>query len=208
MAETQASKTSVDTGQQYLAAVYAKALLGATERAANTEAVLEELEALLSEVFQRLPKLESALTSPRVGQEEKLRLLELAIGSRVSQSLLDFLKVLARRGRLDCLRAITRAARQQLNEIRGRVEVTLVTAEPLGEDSTRQAAERLQTALGQEIDLSTSVDPDLIGGAIVRVGDTIIDGSVINRLEQMRRTAHTNSAQKMRDELDRFATSN
>ncbi|MCH2400142.1 MAG: ATP synthase F1 subunit delta [Pirellulales bacterium] len=208
MAETQASKTSVDTGQQYLAAVYAKALLGATERAGNTEAVLEELEALLSEVFQRLPKLESALTSPRVGQEEKLRLLELAIGSRVSQSLLDFLKVLARRGRLDCLRAITRAARQQLNEIRGRVEVTLVTAEPLGEDSTRQAAERLQTALGQEIDLSTSVDPDLIGGAIVRVGDTIFDGSVINRLEQMRRTAHTNSAQKMRDELDRFATSN
>ena len=208
MAETQASKTSVDTGQQYLAAVYAKALLGATERAANTEAVLEELEALLSEVFQRLPKLESALTSPRVGQEEKLRLLELAIGSRVSQSLLDFLKVLARRGRLDCLRAITRAARQQLNEIRGRVEVTLVTAEPLGEDSTRQAAERLQTALGQQIDLSTSVDPDLIGGAIVRVGDTIFDGSVINRLEQMRRTAHSNSAQKMRDELDRFATSN
>ena len=208
MAETQASKTSVDTGQQYLAAVYAKALLGATERAGNTEAVLEELEALLSEVFQRLPKLESALTSPRVGQEEKLRLLELAIGSRVSQSLLDFLKVLARRGRLDCLRAITRAARQQLNEIRGRVEVTLVTAEPLGEDSTRQAAERLQTALGQEIDLSTSVDPDLIGGAIVRVGDTIFDGSVINRLEQMRRTAHSNSAQKMRDELDRFATSN
>ena len=208
MAETQASKTSVDTGQQYLAAVYAKALLGATERAGNTEAVLEELEALLSEVFQQLPKLESALTSPRVGQEEKLRLLELAIGSRVSQSLLDFLKVLARRGRLDCLRAITRAARQQLNEIRGRVEVTLVTAEPLGEDSTRQAAERLQTALGQEIDLSTSVDPDLIGGAIVRVGDTIFDGSVINRLEQMRRTAHTNSAQKMRDELDRFATSN
>ena len=208
MAETQASKTSVDTGQQYLAAVYAKALLGATERAGNTEAVLEELEALLSEVFQQLPKLESALTSPRVGQEEKLRLLELAIGSRVSQSLLDFLKVLARRGRLDCLRAITRAARQQLNEIRGRVEVTLVTAEPLGEDSTRQAAERLQTALGQQIDLSTSVDPDLIGGAIVRVGDTIFDGSVINRLEQMRRTAHTNSAQKMRDELDRFATSN
>ena len=208
MAETQASKTSVDTGQQYLAAVYAKALLGAPERAGNTEDVLEELEALLSEVFQRLPKLESALTSPRVGQEEKLRLLELAIGSRVSQSLLDFLKVLARRGRLDCLRAITRAARQQLNEIRGRVEVTLVTAEPLGEDSTRQAAERLQTALGQQIDLSTSVDPDLIGGAIVRVGDTIFDGSVINRLEQMRRTAHSNSAQKMRDELDRFATSN
>ena len=208
MAETQASKTSVDTGQQYLAAVYAKALLGATDRAGNTEAVLEELEALLSEVFQQLPKLESTLTSPRVGQAEKLRLLELAIGSRVSQSLLDFLKGLARRGRLDCLRAITRAARQQLNEIRGRVEVTLVTAEPLGEDSTRQAAERLQTALGQEIDLSTSVDPDLIGGAIVRVGDTIFDGSVINRLEQMRRTAHTNSAQKMRDELDRFATSN
>ena len=85
MAETQASKTSVDTGQQYLAAVYAKALLGATERAGNTEAVLEELEALLSEVFQQLPKLESTLTSPRVGQAEKLRLLELAIGSRVSR---------------------------------------------------------------------------------------------------------------------------
>jgi F-type H+-transporting ATPase subunit delta len=208
MAETQASKTSVDTGQQYLAAVYAKALLGATERAGNTEAVLEELEALLSEVFQQLPKLESTLTSPRVGQAEKLRLLELAIGSRVSRSLLDFLKVLARRGRLDCLRAISRAARQQLNEIRGRVEVTLVTAEPLGDDSKRQAAERLQTALGQQIDLSTSVDPDLIGGAIVRVGDTIFDGSVINRLEQMRRTAHSKSAQKIRDELDRFATSN
>ena len=208
MAETQASTTSVDTGQQYLAAVYAKALLGATERAGNTETVLDELEALLSDVFQRLPTLENTLASPRVGQEEKLRLLELAFGSRVSQSLMDFLKVVAVRGRLDCLRAIARAARQQLNDLRGHVEVTLTTAEPLGEELLQQAMERLKTALGQQIDLSTTVNPDLIGGVVVRVGDTIFDGSVLNRLEQLRRAAHSQSAQQIRNELDRFATTN
>ena len=208
MAETQANSSTVDTGQQYLAAVYAKALLGATEQAGNTDTVLEELDAVLAEVFQRLPTLENALASPRVGQEEKLRLLDVALGTRVSQSLMDFLKVVAARGRLNCLRAIARAARQQLNEIRGRVEVTLTTAEPLDDELTRLASERLGASLGRQIDLSTAVNPDLIGGAVVRVGDTIYDGSVLNRLEQLRKAALNQSAQQIRNELERFATPN
>ena len=208
MAETQANSSTVDTGQQYLAAVYARALLGATEKADNTESVLEELEAVLSEVFERLPTLENALASPRVGQDEKLRLLDVAFGTRISQSLMYFLKVVASRGRLNCLRAIARAARHLLNEIRGRVEVTLTTAEPIGDELTQLATERLGASLGRQIDLSTAVNPDLIGGAIVRVGDTIYDGSVLNRLEQLRKAAFNQSAQQIRNELERFTTSN
>ena len=57
--------------------------------------------------------------------EEKLRVLDLAFASRMTPLLLNFLKVVARHGRLDCLRQIRAAAQRQYNELRGRVEVTV-----------------------------------------------------------------------------------
>src|SRR6185503_14304012 len=116
-----------DTGLQYLGTVYAKALIGATEKAGKTEAVLEELDSLVTDVLSALPRLDATLCSPRVPFESKERILDQAFRGKMSVQLLHFLKVLARRGRFHCVRAVRQAARKILNDLRGRVEVLVTT---------------------------------------------------------------------------------
>ena len=194
-----------DTTQQHLGAVYAKALLGASERAGNTEAVLEELESLVADVLTKVPSLEGTLTSPQVPLEAKEGMLERAFQGKVSGELLNFLKVVARRGRFDCLRAIALAARAQYNELRGRVQVQVRSAAALDDAARELVAGQLQATLGCEVDLQLDVDPDLIGGLVVRVGDTVYDGSVANRLARLRNDLFASATEKMRGEMERFA---
>jgi F-type H+-transporting ATPase subunit delta len=201
-------KTVFDTGRQHLGTIYAKALLGASERAGNTESVVEQLESLVSDVLTPLPQLEAVLVSPRIPWEVKEQMLERAFGGRVAKELLNFLKVVTRRGRFDCLRAIASSARMQFNELRGRVQVQVRSAEPLDQSMLDAVTGRLTSALGRQVELQLSVDPDLIGGLVVRVGDTVYDGSVANRLRRLGQQLIHRSSQRIREDLPRFASAN
>ena len=66
---------------------------------------------------------------------------------------------------------------------------TATSAAPLGEDEIRAIAARLEAITGGRIALDTSVDPSLLGGVVVRIGDRLIDGSVRGRLERLRNRA-------------------
>ncbi len=205
MAATETTSESFDSDQQYLGTVYAKALLGATEKSGNTESVLGELDSVVSDVLAKLPKFEAAISSPRVPPDAKLSMLDKAFAGKMTGELLKFLKVVAEHDRFDCLRAMRRAARRLFNEARGRVEVSVRTAEPVSPDMFDNLANRLKTLLGQDVELTTEVKPDLIGGIQVRIGDTVFDGSLANRLEQVRSATLENVTQQIRDALDRFA---
>ncbi len=197
-------QTVFDTGQQYLGSVYAKALIGAGETAGNTESVLGELDSVV-EVLAQLPALQQTLESPRVPLEVKQRLLDSSFGGKVSAQSLRFLKVAARRGRLDCLPAIARAARQQFNQMRGRVEVHVQSADELDEQAIETVKSMLQERLGREVELQLSVDSELIAGLVVRVGDTVYDGSLANRLLKLRGEMVGRAGRRIGSELDRFA---
>ena len=98
---------------------------------------------------------------------------------------LNFLKVVARHGRLDCLRQIRNSAKRQYSELLGRVAVTVKSATPLSVSLRRQIEQRLVAVLGKQVDLQCIVDPVLLGGLQVRVGDTVFDGSLDSRLDRM-----------------------
>ena len=198
-------KTVFDTGRQYLGGVYAKALLGATEKAGNTEAVLAELDSVSGDVLAKIPNLKATLSSPRVPLEAKIGILDRAFSGRMSRELLNLLKVLCRRGRFDCLSAIRQAARRQYNQLRGRVEVTVRSAHPLDADTLELVSNQLRASLGKEVEVQVSVDADLIGGLVLKIGDTVYDGSVVNRLSTLQTSLLTRTSQRIRDELDRFA---
>lgn len=198
-------KAIFDTGQQYLGGVYAKALLGATEKVGNSEAALDELNSFVDEVLAKVPNLEATLSSPRIAAETKAAMIDKALGGKVSIELLNFLKVVARHGRFDCIEAIRQAVRQQLNELRGRVEVYLVAAQPLAQESLDLIVNRLKTLLGKDIDLRVDVDDELIGGVTLRIGDTVYDASVANRLVRLKNELLSKTGQQLRDNLDRFA---
>src|SRR5262245_27828096 len=149
MANSAHNHDVVDASRQQLGSVYAKALLGAADKVGQADQVVEEVELLVSEVLNRLPQLEEAMRTPRLTHEERLPIIDKAFGGRISPTLLTFLKVVSKHGRLDCLRAIARAARKQLNAARGRVEVLVETAHPLSTPLRERITERLSELLGQ-----------------------------------------------------------
>jgi F-type H+-transporting ATPase subunit delta len=205
MAESRGKSDTNDAGKQHLGTVYAKSLLGAAEKAGQADQVVEELEAIVSDVLDKLPQVDAMLKSPRLTHEERLPILERAFGGRVSPTTMTFLKVVSRHGRLDCLRAIARAARKQLNTIRGRVEVRVETAFPLNNAVRDRIMSRLRELLHREVVLSATVNDELIGGLVVRVGDTVYDASVAAGLKRMAQVTLDHTKQAIRESLDRFA---
>ncbi len=206
MAKSRQNDT-LDAGRQHLGTVYAKALLGAAEAAGQADRVVEELEALIGDVLDTLPQLDEALRTPRLTHEERLPILEKAFGGRMSATALTFLKVVSKHGRLDCLRAIARAARKQLDSARGRVEVLVETAAPLSNPLRERIKARLTQLLGREVILKTTVNADLLGGLMVRVGDTVYDASLAASLKRMAEVTLDHTKQQLRESLARFAVS-
>jgi F-type H+-transporting ATPase subunit delta len=156
-------------------------------------------------VLNKLPQLDEMIKTPRLTHEERLPILERAFGGRVSPTTMTFLKVVSKHGRLNCLRAIARAARKQINVARGRVEVHVETAYPLSNAVRDRIVGRLRELLHRDVTLSAKVNDELIGGLIVRVGDTVYDASVAASLRRMAQVTLDHTKQTIRESLERFA---
>lgn len=204
--KTPEHETVLDTSAQQLAGVYAKALLGATEAAGQTEAVVEELDSLVSDVLDRLPKFDAVLSSNMVSHEDKLGMIDRSLGGRASPLLINFLKVLSARGRLGILRPIRAAVQTQLDEMRGRVRVQVRTAQPIDDALAARIADTVRAMLGGQPILERHTDENLIGGVVLRVGDTVYDASVSTQLEQMRTQMINRSIHEIQSRRDRFGS--
>ncbi|RCS41238.1 ATP synthase F1 subunit delta [Bremerella cremea] len=207
MAGPSSDNSTFDLGRQRIGTVYAKALLGAADDAGQTAVVLEELQSLLDDVIAQREDLRHALAGSILTEEQRIDVLNKAFGDKMNPVLLTFLKVVNQHGRQDCLREIYEAAKKIDNERRGLIEVTATTAAPLPEELAASLTDRLKEKLGREIVLKTEVDPDLIGGLVLHVGDTVFDGSLANRLKQLRLKALEKTAQEAKASLERFTNS-
>jgi F-type H+-transporting ATPase subunit delta len=199
-----AARFSPDVGREKVGEIYALALLGATEKAGQTAAVLDELDAIIDEVLTQFPMLETVLGSLLVSHEEKVSLLDRVFAAQVSRLLLNFLKVVSRHGRLDCLRAIRLQVRKLYEEMRGQVRVRLTTATAVDGKQLDEITAALGAALGQPPILENVVDPALIAGAVLRIGDTVYDGSVANQLQSIRQQMIDRSVHEIQSRRDRF----
>ena len=206
MSDEQRHETVLDIGHQQLGEVYANALIGAADADPTTEAqaVVEELQAFVSEVLNKVDGLEKTLASRRVSHEVKESLLDKAIGTSASKVTLNFLKVVSKHERMDALRSISAAAHKQLNAQQGRIAVTVTTADAVDGTALENIQSKLEEKLGSKVDIQAKVDPTLIGGTVIRVGDTLYDGSVANRLKKIRSSAKENTIRQIRLETERF----
>jgi F-type H+-transporting ATPase subunit delta len=126
------------------------------------------------------------VSNPSVPRAEREATLDRLLAKRVSPLVLNIVRLLDQRGRLTLLPAIAAEFTRLLDAKRGVVAATVTSAAPLEKDEIKEIAARLETMTGQTVKLATAVDPSLIGGLTVRVGDRMIDASVRGRLERLR----------------------
>ena len=198
--------TVFDSDQQQLGDVYARALLAFAADAGNVDQLVDELGEVV-EAINGVAGLRDALESPRVGVESKVNLLDKAFAGKVEKGLLHFLKVVGNKGRFDCLGAIASSAKTLRDEMSGRVQAVVTSASPMDSEVVGRITGQLSKTLGKDVSLQVLVDPEILGGIVVRVGDTVYDGSVVNQLSQVRARAVKRASDAIREKLDRFTTS-
>jgi F-type H+-transporting ATPase subunit delta len=122
---------------------------------------------------------------PRVGRDQLLALVTDLGADRFNESFRNFLKVLMTYDRFALLPEIAAQFEHLRREAEGRLRVQVASAKPLADAEAEQLSQRLMARFGREVELDIEVDATLIGGAVIRAGDEVIDGSVRGRLEQL-----------------------
>ena len=182
-------ETVLDSGtrQSRLARVYAEALL----RAALKESPQAPLSVGEEMLHLRLglsehPEVAEFLANPVLGKKGKFEFLDPILTGRASPLLHGLVHTLWKNNRLNLFRSVVAAYLQILDERAGRVSVKVTAAIPLTDEQKEQLVALVHGALQREPVLHVKVVPELLGGMIVQVGDTVVDTSVRSRLQSLR----------------------
>jgi len=202
-----AAEFHADVAVEKIAEVYAEAFLNAVDaRGESPDEKLGEFSSFV-DLLHELPKFDAVLSSEMIATDEKLSLIDKALGSQASPTFKNFLGVVAKRGRLDILRAIHAQAVASFDRRRNRIPVTITTAVPLDEQVFGSLSEKLRGVIGGEPIIKSTVEPETIGGLVVRVGDTVYDASLLTQLKNVRQQMIDRSAHEIQSRRDRFRNS-
>jgi F-type H+-transporting ATPase subunit delta len=196
--------TVMDVTEERIARVYARAFLSAIAKRDNSAALVDEVQSLVEDVLVKFPSLEKTLRSSLVSQEQKEQILQNVFGPRASEIVLNFMRVLAKHGRLELLRPIARLLKKLYAEHLGLAEVEVRVASPLDAGLQQEIFERLRQMLGAEPVLRVTVDRSLIAGLVIRVGDRVYDGSVSTRFEMLRRAMVERAVERIETRRENF----
>ena len=196
--------TVMDVTEEQISRVYAQAFLGVVSKLPNAVDLVAELASVVNDVLDRFPKLEVALKSSLVSEEQKEQLLGRIFGGKASPEVLNFLKVLSRHGRLAILRNTSKLATKLHAIERGMTDVEIRVASPLDDGLRDEIQAQLRKVLRTEPVLSVKVDPTLIAGIVIRVGDRVYDGSVHNQFERVRGAMIARATEQIETRPDSF----
>ena len=169
-----------------MGARYAQALYDLAEQGGSVAVVEADLTGL-DQARAESPDFRRLLGSPTLSAEDKARgLLAIAKAAQVSPLTRKFLGLLGANGRVVALPAVAAAYRRIAADRRGSVAAEVVTAVPLTAAQRDGVAAALRQAIGRDPEITTRVDPALLGGLRVKVGSRLFDASLRTRLDQMR----------------------
>ncbi len=129
--------------------------------------------------------LEAALSNPATPVEQRVDAARKIFG-RLKEPVRNLIALLVRRGRIEQLPRVAQEFARLDDQRQGITHATAISAAPLDAKETKAIAARLEELIGGRVELQTEVDPAILGGVVVRVGDRLIDGSVRGRLERLR----------------------
>lgn len=183
MSDSSPQDTENLSGDAALARPYARAIF---ELARSTDSIdrWNEKLALMAAIAGN-DTMQSVLEDPRLTRAGAGELIVRACGEDINEQEINLLRTLAENNRLDQLAMIDALYRQYRDEAEGTVEAEVISALPLSEEQKTAISSALKQRLGRDVLLNCSVNEDLVGGAVIRAGDLLIDGSAVEHLRQL-----------------------
>ena len=199
-------RTVMDDEARRVSRIYAEALYKAADSKGISEQVLGEIEELVNGVFDKDPGLELYFASAAVAREHKTEAIHKAFQGKASDVFVHFLDVLNHHDRLDMLRGIAEAYRNLYDRFARRIVVQVQSAVPLTDDERTRLCNDIRAVSDVEPILQETVDPELLGGLIVRIRDWVYDTSLRTRLQTIRTQLIERSSHGIQSGRDRFRT--
>ena len=202
--QTRIPSVMEDPSAQSVAKVYAVAYLDSAGGSGG-DAAVEELVSFVDDVLTPQAQFDQLLRGSALGRDDKDRLIERVVGTRATPLFTNFVRVLAKHGRLDLLQGIRRQSEIEQERRAGKKRVGVSSATELSAELLASIKSSLTTSLGLEPILETRIDPSLIGGVVIRVGDTVYDGSLKTQVKQLRVRLRERCLNEIQRGRDRFS---
>lgn len=168
---------------------YAKAVFEMARESGNYDVWSDRLDFLSSAV--QTPELSAMLSTPNITQQARFELLEKVAGDKLDDQGKNFIRLVSENNRVDLLPDISGIYGMLKAEAEGEVEAQVTSAFELEPAQSEKIAAALSKRLNRKVKIVSSVDKDLIGGAIIKAGDLVIDGSIRGRLTKMSQNLET-----------------
>ncbi|MBU5676596.1 F0F1 ATP synthase subunit delta [Alkaliphilus sp. MSJ-5] len=163
---------------------YASALFEIAFEEQVYEKVKDELSFIL-DCFKSEPQLYRILKSPLISADEKKDIVSNIFKDRVSQEVFNFLRIIVDKGREGYIESMVREYIALADAVKNKVDAVAITAIPMDKQDLLKLQVNLSMSSGKNIQLQNQVDPTIIGGVLVKIGDKVIDGTVKSRLANM-----------------------
>jgi F-type H+-transporting ATPase subunit delta len=164
---------------------YAEALLELAQRAGDLRGWGEMIDCV-GDAMETDRRLRVFLESPRVSAQQKNAILQRAYGNSLPRNFVRFLQALVNNRRQMLIPMIAHAYHDLVDQVEGRVHASVTLARDADEADRAVVTSQLSRALGKTVVPHFHVNPQILGGVVVRVGDTVLDGSVLRRLATLR----------------------
>jgi F-type H+-transporting ATPase subunit delta len=168
-----------------IAQVYARSLFEVAEEQDNLDDVREQIGQVADELSESR-ELQTFFFSPYFSTEEKKQGLEKALDG-ADETVANFLALLIENHRMPALFRIRRELDRMWRDVNQLLPVQITSAIELDEAVAKQIGEEIGRQTGRKVELTSTVDPDVLGGIVVRVGNSILDASIRTRLERLRK---------------------
>lgn len=168
-----------------IARVYADALFEVAKEQGSLDEVREQLGEFV-DALDGSRELQVFLFSPYFSSEEKRDGIAKTV-SGANDELVNFLELLAEKHRMPAIFRIRRRFDELWAEENRRLEVRLTAAVPLDDAVVKRVGEEIERKTDMKIDLSSEVDPEIVGGLVLRVGNRVLDASLRAKLERLRK---------------------
>jgi F-type H+-transporting ATPase subunit delta len=169
-----------------IARVYASALFGAAKDRGKLDAIRDQLGQFV-DALRDNPELQLFLFSPYFSSAEKIEGLKKAV-SQAEPELLNFLELLLEKHRMPVIFRIRSNYDALWDKENKRLGVTVTSAVELDPEIVKRIGSEIEEQTGNTVELQSNVDPDILGGLVVQVGNMVLDTSIRNRLEKLRKS--------------------